>query len=399
MSKRIFVATAFLILAGFGSQTAAGQLPISIPKIPRREKPKPQPAPAETVRPAPSAESRPAAQPQPNAPAAAAPAPAPAAGPAVVKTRVLMKPRTIRHYKGDTKVFSWLPMVDFRTEGSLPSGAHYYVEVMQPGGAPWVKIKCDLDQNGEGYECGSVHDPEDKATLATGHIPFAIKMRNELAGTDATLFTGKAKIETVPSDDYAPAAPRKLAYVADMDWNLPIGHVYIDNEDNLNVRFWVRGEANYINAHVFYRGKEIGVNSYTGATSSCSSDIDYQTNVFVAGTVPQGAKWRRVNCRMLVYAKPIENAPDLHALSRNPGEYEVKVLRNRKLARVIKFTVGGDGKLVDNGAAASIGVARPNFVVVPVAILDDQDGQWDRNGWKTDAFYGHPLTGFTWPPQ
>jgi hypothetical protein len=33
-------------------------------------------------------------------------------------------------------------------------------------------------------------------------------------------------------------------------------------------------------------------------------------------------------------------------------------------------------------------------IIFPVQILGDQDGQWNRTAWKTDAFYGHPLTGF-----
>jgi hypothetical protein len=32
-----------------------------------------------------------------------------------------------------------------------------------------------------------------------------------------------------------------------------------------------------------------------------------------------------------------------------------------------------------------------------VQVLDDQDGQCDKNAWKTEAFYQHPLTGFTAP--
>ena len=33
-------------------------------------------------------------------------------------------------------------------------------------------------------------------------------------------------------------------------------------------------------------------------------------------------------------------------------------------------------------------------VIVPVTIIGDQDGMWNRTAWKTDAFYGNPLTGF-----
>ena len=38
-----------------------------------------------------------------------------------------------------------------------------------------------------------------------------------------------------------------------------------------------------------------------------------------------------------------------------------------------------------------------NRVIVPVAIIGDQDGQWDRLAWKTEAFYGNPLAGFSAP--
>jgi hypothetical protein len=86
----------------------------------------------------------------------------------------------------------------------------------------------------------------------------------------------------------------------------------------------------------------------------------------------------------------------LHTLSGSPGEYELKVLWNNKLARSIKFTVGPDGKF-DNGIASSNKLGS-NVVIVPVTIIGDQDGTWDRAAWKTDAFYGNPLTGFT-PPQ
>ena len=33
----------------------------------------------------------------------------------------------------------------------------------------------------------------------------------------------------------------------------------------------------------------------------------------------------------------------------------------------------------------------------PVTIIGDQDGVCDKAAWRTEAFYGHPLTGFTWP--
>jgi hypothetical protein len=105
-----------------------------------------------------------------------------------------------------------------------------------------------------------------------------------------------------------------------------------------------------------------------------------------------------------VAAKPNSDVPEWHVLSANPGEYEVKVLRGNplKLARSFKFTVGPGGNFAGGvpllyrvGESAD---ENAHGIIVPVAILDDQDGPWDKNAWRADAFYGNPLKGFS-PPQ
>jgi hypothetical protein len=80
----------------------------------------------------------------------------------------------------------------------------------------------------------------------------------------------------------------------------------------------------------------------------------------------------------------------------NPGEYEFKLLWNNRLARSIKFTPLPEGKL--DYTITDAGNLYMNRSIVPVQIIGDQDGQWDRAAWKADAFYGNPLIGFT-PPQ
>lgn len=67
-----------------------------------------------------------------------------------------------------------------------------------------------------------------------------------------------------------------------------------------------------------------------------------------------------------------------------------------QLARSIKFTVAPDGKF-DNGIATANKLGSDRVIVL-VQIIGDQDGQWNRAAWKTEAFYGNPLTGFTPSP-
>lgn len=78
------------------------------------------------------------------------------------------------------------------------------------------------------------------------------------------------------------------------------------------------------------------------------------------------------------------------------SEYEISVLQNGRLARTAKFTFGSDYKIADNGIAKqnNIGTLR---ILVPALITGDLDGQWDRNAYKTDAFFGDPLSGLVVP--
>ena len=63
-------------------------------------------------------------------------------------------------------------------------------------------------------------------------------------------------------------------------------------------------------------------------------------------------------------------------------------------ASTIKFKVDANGKF-DNGIATANKLGS-NRVIVPVQVIGNQDA-WDQTAWKTCAFYGSPLTGFTAP--
>ena len=92
-----------------------------------------------------------------------------------------------------------------------------------------------------------------------------------------------------------------------------------------------------------------------------------------------------------------EHPDELREMGLNARrEYELKVLYQGHLVRSIKFSVDGEGKLVDNGIATlnQLGNSR---IIVPVQVLGDSDGVWDRTAWKTGAFFGNPLNGFTAP--
>jgi hypothetical protein len=237
-------------------------------------------------------------------------------------------------------------------------------------------------------------------------------MRNELAGTNSTIYTGKITSAKTLSNEHGPKAANKFVYYVDQDWNLPIGYIYYTQNDvygwqypTFNIAFWVRGEAGRFDPHLFFQGKEIGRVFSDGTqvgAAGCEARVDIQTTHYVNDAMPQKAKWSRVECSFPMVKQWDKtqggqpNSNEMFMMASNPGEYEFKLLWNNKLARTIKFTVGPDGKL-ENGIAPANKLGNDR-VIVPVTILGDQDGTWGRAAWKTEAFYGNPLTGFT-PPQ
>jgi hypothetical protein len=330
--------------------------------------------------------------------------------PTIAKDSVQVTAFTLDVYRKNYDVWSWVPSMEFRVNGPISSGSQLYAEFNIPGTGPWVKFDCKTEETQKGYwhktECGGHDIPEEKGSTYTGPISFAIKMRNELASTDTTLFTGKAKVEKAPSNLRAVG---KFVYYINHDWNLPIGYVFLTPDDTsgwkktmLNVAFWTRGEYHAgFEPHLFYQGKEVGKVFLEGREVGkplCDPEVQNDTTHSVADSVPQKAKWVRVKCRFFGVQGWDKSGDDtslfgpLHQLIKNPGEYEFKVLWNNHLARSIKFMVGTDGKPDDRIATAN--KLGSNRAIVPVQILGDQDGQWNRMAWKTEAFYDNPLTGF-----
>lgn len=336
--------------------------------------------------------------------------------PTIAKDSVQVNAFTHNVYKKNFDVWSWTPRIDFRVNGPIPSGAQLYAEFSIPGMGTWAKFDCPTEATPQGRwwrTSGGGRDvPEEKASTYTGLVNLAIKMRSELAGTDTTLYAGKAKVEKARSNEQGPKAVNKFVYFVNHDWNLPIGYVYLTPDDlkgwdrpDFNVAFWVRGDAVKFDPHLFYQGKEIGKKYLDGievGKPSGEADIENNPTHYVAETVPQKARWARVKCRFPNVKGWDKTGEEYglfgppHSLGANPGEYEVKVLWNNRLARSIKFTVTPDGKF-DNGIAAANKLGSDR-VIVPVTIIGDQDGTWDRTAWKTQAFYGSPLTGFTAAP-
>jgi len=339
--------------------------------------------------------------------------------PTIAKDSVQVTAFTLSSYKGDYKTFSWVPRMQFRVNGPIASGSQLYAEFTVPGIGPWVKFDCKTQETQKGYwwqpECGGRDGiAEDKGITYTGPVSFTIKMRNELMGGDVTLFTGKMKVAKVHSNETGPDYVNHFVYYVDQDWNLPIGYVFYERDDVagwnkplFSFAFWTRGEINgSFEPHLFRGGKEVGKmfsdGEQVGKPSCGTSEVeDNPTHI----TEPHGQFiWTRLKCSFsTVRGWNKTGEPNtgmfgpLYLMSENAGDYEIKILYKGHLVRSIKFAVDADGKITDNSIATANKLGN-NRVIVPVQVLGDSDGQWDKNAWKTDAYYGNPLTGFTAVP-
>jgi hypothetical protein len=337
--------------------------------------------------------------------------------PTIAKDSVVVSAFTFNVYRKNYEIWSWVPRVQYRVNGPIASGSQLYVEFTLPGTGPWVKFDCRTAPIQKGYwwktEGGARDIPEDRSTTYTGAVNFTIRLRNELAGTDTTLFTGRMKVAKVHSNETGPKAVNHFVYYVDHDWNLPIGYVFLTKDDvtgwdlpHFKVAFWIRGDATSFQPHLFYQGKEVGkifFGNDEAGRPSCAPEVEAGPTMSIDDSLPQRAKWARVRCdfpNVFGWDRRTEKPAPLpgqmgsaHLLSANPGDYELKVLVNGHLTRSIKFTVGPNGKFDNDIATANkLGSDR---VIVPVQIIGDYDGQWDRVAWKTEAFYGNPLNGFT----
>ncbi|MBX7222457.1 MAG: hypothetical protein K1Y36_21085 [Blastocatellia bacterium] len=331
--------------------------------------------------------------------------------PTIDQTSVQVTTRRVNSYLGtnkepDDSTWSWTPRVKFRINGPISSGSVAVVEFFNAAKKPWVKFHCPTEAIGadEWYATdGGLTLSEHEGSIMTGPVDFTISLKNELEGSNKLLFKGTAIIKKVHAGSKKPEEKNYFDFYADHDWNLPIGYVFApepisqasggsDYEETapLNVAMWFRGDpsSTSISAHLFYQGKEICNTKSTTQGTMLGEEYNstFDDSPFL---------WTR-KCfsfsRVLVFNRENpDNHTDFFRLDKNPGVYEIKVLRNGQLVRTAKFSVKPDGTIANTGFAEryKLGTRR---MVIPVTVLGEQDGTWDKDAWKAGSFYGNPIS-------
>ena len=331
--------------------------------------------------------------------------------PTINKTTVIIRANTKSNwdYKLNKAVWGWAPEMDFRVNGPVPSGSVITVAFNTSDGKSWVSADCSTSTiaAGESFKvdrCGLELDRKaQNLSPMTGQFGVKIKLTNALQGIDQQLFNGKFKVSKVFYGDVPNDKDNYLWYV-DYDWALPIAEVFPDayemlyavqhvkDRQPLVASFWFRGDETGTVAYLFYKGQQIASTETTSdgiANSEQGVELWEKRDIYVG--------WRKNKYQfthVLVKDTSSEASSDAFRLYKNPGEYEIKVLRKGKLARTVKFTVGADGKIADPGITRQNDLGTDRITLF-ANVSGDEDGRKpDLAAWKSSAFFGEPLKGF-----
>lgn len=331
----------------------------------------------------------------------------------LVKDSVYVQAKTHDSYwkiPNQSNYSSWVPTLRFALFYDNSKEMNLVADYSNPDGSPWFTDELEHDLYKPEPEHGEVQYRskdsfkmlQTKSTVATG--TYGIKITNR--DTGEVVFQGKFKISKFRWDDN-PQDKNKFDFFVEHDWLLPIGYVGFNQNigfdfgaQPVEVSVWLKGniERSEVEARLFYNGKQIATTTNAdGLAVSDENEIVTEHSVYSAD-VHNWKLWHFQWMKTFIYDNGGEfnhdNFPNAFYADKNPGEYAVKIYRKGAQVRELKFTIGTDGKFVDAGYGKPLFLAQYK-VIVPVKVIGAE--KWDALSWKTDAFYGNPIAGFSVP--
>ena len=410
MRKITFLSIAFLI--AFGASNAAAQFNIKIPKInkPKVEKPT-------TDEPQTNDNSSTERQTNPNQNSSMKsknsvgymPKPVPTNVPVLLKDGLNIKVNTGNKYwktPNEANHSSWIPLIQFGLFYDESETIHYKVEWLKPDGSLWFSEPVEDRQTRYTSE-----NFDTQATDAAG--TYGVRLVN--AKTKEIAFQGRFTVKKILIGEGDPRRKNQAMFYVDNDWSLPIGYVGFNWNDSWDfdpsptVYLWFKGDlkAEDFEARLFFNNQQVASTDDGGSIGDGSSfaekrnpDSCFQNTENCRYTL-WNFKWK--NFRVESFDK--EQHPNDQGYTRSepnalytkdkPGEYTVKIFYKGAQVRETKFTVQSNGWLAPNAYAAQLPIDNLK-IVVPVKIMGTLD-KYNAAAWKTEAFYGNLLSGFTAP--
>ena len=333
----------------------------------------------------------------------------PTSTPILLKNTIYVQAKTHHEYwkaPGQSNYSSWVPMIRFSQFFNNDKRHNYIVEYFKPDGSAWYseKLEQSLSLDAERtvrFESSSPYNGilKTKSSIATGSHSFKITNQD----TNEVLFQGKFKVGKFKTSDRP--QDKKFDFFVDYDWLMPFGMIGFHHSPifevggmPLEVSFWLKGpvERDELEGRVFYNGRQVASSKDEGPENYVS-DYDARTTEFAPPFAPQNL-WKRWlfqwnNLRIDNNGGfNRDNYPKAHYPDKNPGEYTVKIYRNGTQVRELSFTIGADGRYAVPAYTNQIFLPY-HRIILPVKVMGT-DEKWNAIAWKTEAFFGNPLTGF-----
>ena len=239
---------------------------------------------------------------------------------------------------------NWSPRFAFQLTGPIPSGSVIIGEFYKPNETTkWIEITTNVNEINENeiIEVKANIHQEEKNIEQEGKFKFVIRLVSELEGVDQKLAEGI--MEVVKKDNGS-----QPTYEPKLDWLTGLGKITLDvigDEGaprllaSLNLH---ETEYHQVEAYLFYKGKKIksSENREDGVDVSSDSNVPYSNSY--TDIIIEFAS-------VLGYTNYTYDRTDIFDLSANPGEYEIKLAKEKKLAGSIKFTVNNEGHIEKTG--------------------------------------------------
>jgi hypothetical protein len=403
MRKNLMFMAAFLIIFAVGFQTVAAQFP-KIPKIPKIEKPKVE---------QPKTDGDSSVPQNPGTTKTGGQIeymvrPEATSAPVFMKESVEIGIKSnSRYWKVPNQDYytSWLPQVSFDLFFDNSVKMRYTAEWFNPDGTPWFSepLKFGTTSAYSTVRVAGEYSTENfasKASVETGN--YGLKITN--SKTNEVVFQGKFKVNKIPLSPGDARRKNEMMFYVDNDWSLPVGYVGFtysgdtswDYDPKPIVFMWFKGDldGSLFEARLFHGGQEIGSTDDGGVISSSERRGE---DCFQNPEVCRYHLWKFKWDKFIVEneASVRKNNPKATFTRDKPGEYTAKIFYKGAQVRETKFTIDQKGWIAPNEFSKQIYLTNYK-VVVPVKVLGNLE-KWNASAWKTDAFYGNPLSGFAAP--
>ncbi len=407
MKKNLILMFVLTTIFAIGFNKVSAQFTIKVPKIPKVEKPKTdqpktdqpisddksssQTTPTTSVK---SGSNRIYENQRPNS------------TPVFLKNTLYVKTQVHDEYwkaPNESNFSSWVPLIRFSQFYNNEKSLNYTVEYFNSDGSLWYsEILESSNLSADRTVLFQSPSPWNgiiatKSTDKTGVYSFKITDQD----TKAVLFQGKFKVGKF-SRSSRPQEKNKNDFYVEHDWLAPFGMIGFHHSDleiggiSPEVSVWLNGsiDSSDLEGRIFYKGNQIASTKEKGGVS----DYDERASYYAAAFVPQQI-WKRWQFQWENFLVDNsggfnrDNYPNAHYADKNPGEYTVKIYHQGKEIRELSFTVGADGRFVAPSYTNQIPIPY-HHIILPVKIIGTPD-KFNPTAWKTDAFYGNPLNGFT----